>query len=96
MSIHIDPAKLENFLVEAGVEIPLARAHREMVGMAIEQAVQSFVTEQDQNHMETRIELAISKMNGDLQKQIGEQTWKIIGSVFVMLSLALAAAKYIL
>lgn len=93
MSIHIDPAKLEELLINAGVEIPLARAHREMVTTAIEQVFENTVTKQDQAHMESRIELAISKLNADLQKQIGDQTRTIIGSVFVMLGLALTAAK---
>lgn len=102
MSIHIDPAKLEELLINAGVEIPLARAHREMVSTAIVQAVEGFVTEQDRKLMETRLELAISKQTaevtkslGDMQKQLGEQTWRIIGAVCVIAGLSLTIAKFL-
>ncbi|KRA76343.1 hypothetical protein ASD89_01080 [Caulobacter sp. Root656] len=93
MSIYIDPAAMKAFLIEAGVEFPVTAARRDEVIAAIEQALDVLIAKHEQQPVENRIELVINAMNANLKQQLGAQTWKVIGSMFVMLSLALIVAK---
>ena len=85
-SYKFNTADYEEVLVEAGLDKPLAKAHR----VALEEALEQVVTVDKLDQAVARIELAIANQN----TKIEGQTKVIIGVISLVVALVAAIFKF--
>ena len=85
-SYKFNTADYEEVLVEAGLDKPLAKAHR----VALEEALEQVVTVDKLDQAVARIELAIANQNAKLEGQ----TKVFIGVMSLLLTLVTAIIKF--
>lgn len=85
-SYKFNTADYEEVLVEAGLDKPMAKAHR----VALEEALEQVVTVDKLDQAVARIELAIANQNTKLEGQ----TKVFIGVMSLLLALVTAIIKF--
>jgi hypothetical protein len=89
-SYKFNTADYEEVLVEAGLDKPLAKAHR----LALEEALEQVVTVDKLDQAVTRIELAIANQSTKMEAALATQARSYLGWVALIVGVIGALIKF--